>query len=438
MIEDKKQRIFDLIKHVVKEKRDNKKFIPGETFVQYAGDLVDEKELIASIDSLIDGRLALGKRVEKFEKKFAAYLGVKEAISVSTGSDACLMAMQSMMNEHLENPIKPGDEVIICALNFSTPISSLVLSNLKPVFVDTILGNYTINTDLVEDVITDRTKMIIATHIFGNVANMDKIMKLAKKYNLWVFEDCCDAHGSMYGNKKVGSIGDAGAFSFYPAHGMTMGGEGGIISTNDENLAYVIKSLRMWGRAIRCKYCGDDLRKKCKFKHNLGLGKVEDYDINYLFVNLGFNSKITEYQGTFGLEQLKKLDKFNKIRESNFNYIVKALKPYEDFLILPKATEKSKPAWYNIPLTIKPNAPFTRKEILDVLRKAKIEHRHLFTGNALSQPAFRNIPHRVAGSLKNADITTKNSFFVGCYQGITPEMRDYMVKTLITFLDKYK
>jgi len=315
MAEDKKQQIFDLIKQIVKEREEKKKFIPGETLVQYSGDVVDENELIASISSLIEGRLSFGKKVEEFEKKFASYLGAKKVVTVSSGSDACLISMQSMMNRHIENPFQQGDEVIICALNFATPISSLVFSGLKPVFVDTILGNYTINTDIIEDAITDKTRMIIATHIFGNVADMGKIMKLAEKYNLRVFEDCCDAHGSMYEDKKVGSIGDAGAFSFYPAHGMTMGGEGGAISTNNEKLAYIARSLSHWGKAFPRKYSSEEVKKK-KLEYNLDLAGMESYDINYLFTNLGFNSKITEQQGAFALEQLKKLDKFNQIRES--------------------------------------------------------------------------------------------------------------------------
>ncbi len=433
-----RNQINSLVKEFFVLKNQKKKFVPGETFVQYSGDLTSESEINAAVSTLLDGRLAFGKRVEEFENNFANYLGVKHASAVSTGSDACMLSMHAMMNKHLENPIKAGDEVIVCALNFATPISSLVFSGLKPVFVDTNISNYTINTDRIEEAITDKTRMIIATHIFGSVCNMDKIMELAKKYNLRVIEDCCDAHGSLYDGRKVGSIGDTGAFSFYPAHGMTMGGEGGIISTNDENIHDVVRSIRMWGRALPCKICGKDLSKECMYHHNIDLAGMEDYDINYLFINLGFNSKITEVQGAFGLEQLKKLDDFNKIRDSNFNYIVNGLKPYEDVLVLPKAVDKAKPAWYTIPLTIKPGANFTRKEITDELARAKIEYRFLFTGNILKQPAYRNIDHRVSGSLENADLTTTNSFFVGCYQGMTPEMREYIVQTMSNFLDKHK
>ena len=435
-IEEDQNKLFDLVKKIVAEREKTKKFVPGQTLVQYSGDVTDGSELTAVIASLLDGRLAFGKKVEEFENKFANYLNVKDAVAVSTGSDALLITMHALMNKHREEPLKAGDEVITCALNFATPISSLIFSGLTPVFVDTILGNYTIDSELIENAITGRTKAIIATHLFGNLANMKVILELAEKYNLRVIEDCCDAHGSVYGGKKAGSMGDAGAFSFYPAHGMTMGGEGGIISTNDENLSYVVRSLRQWGRALPCKYCGNDLSKDCVNKHNLDLAGMEDYDMNYLFINLGFNSKIREAQGAFGLEQLKKLDEFNKIRESNFRFVVKALKPYEDVLILPEATKNSNPAWYNIPLTIKPGANFTRKEILEFLSKSKIEYRNLFAGNILKQPGFKQIPHRVSGSLKNADITTANSFFIGCYQGITPEMREYIVQQLTLFLDK--
>lgn len=438
MIEEHKQKIFELIKQIAKEKKESKKFIPGETFVQYSGDVVDENELIASVNSLIDGRLSFGKKVEEFEKSFASYLGCKHATAVSTGSDACLLSMQALMNSHIENPVKKGDEAIVCALNFATPISSLVFSGIKPVFIDTLLGNYTIDTKILEEAISDKTRIIIATHIFGSVCNMDDVMKVAKKHNLYVIEDCCDAHGSMYDGKKVGSIGDLGAFSFYPAHGMTMGGEGGIVSTNNDKLSYIVNSLKMWGRAMPCPIHGKELMKDCEFKHNVDLAGMENYDMNYLFTNLGFNSKITEVQGAFGLEQLKKLEKFNSIREENMNYVVKSLKPYEDQLILPKPVDKAKPAWYTIPLTIRPGARFKREEILKVLTDAKIEFRNLFTGNILKQPGFKKIDHRVVGTLANADLTTTNSFFVGCYQGITPEMREYIVQTMVSFLDKHK
>lgn len=430
--------ISKLLTEFQKIRAEKKKFVPGESFIQYSGDVVDENELVSTVMSFLDGRLSFGKKVEEFENKFANYLGSKEAIAVSTGSDACLLSMQGMMNEHLENPIKKGDEVIVCGLNFATPISSLVFSGLKPVFVDTTLGNYTIDSSKIKDAISDRTRMIIATHLFGNVADMGTIMKIAKEHGLRVLEDCCDAHGSMYKDMKVGSIGDAGAFSFYPAHGMTMGGEGGIVSTSDEQLAYIVRSIRMWGRALPCKHCGTDFMKGCEHRHNMNLAGMEDYDINYLFMNLGFNSKITEAQGAFGLEQLKKLDIFNKIREENFNYVVNALKPYEDVLILPEATNGSKPAWYNIPLTIRPGAPFTRKEFLQMLKDSKIEYRNLFAGNILKHPGYRNIEHRVSGDLRNADITTTNSFFIGCYQGIIPEMREYMVQKITAFLDSKK
>jgi CDP-6-deoxy-D-xylo-4-hexulose-3-dehydrase len=438
MIEENKSKIFDLIRQIVKEKKESKRFVPGETFVQYSGDVVDENELIASVGSLIDGRLAFGKKVEEFEKRFAEYLGSKYTVSVSTGSDACLLSLQSLMNPHLDNPVKPGDEAIVCALNFATPVSSLVFSRIKPVFLDVMLGNYTIDTSRLEEAITEKTKIIIATHIFGSVCNMDKIMEVAKKHNLYVIEDCCDAHGSLYEEKKVGSIGDLGAFSFYPAHGMTMGGEGGIVSTSNEMLAYIVSSLKMWGRAMPCPEHGKNLMKDCKLRHNMDLDGMENYDMNYLFTNLGFNSKITEVQGAFGLEQLKKLDAFNKIRDQNFDYVVKALKSYEDVLILPEPVKKAKPAWYTIPLTIRPGAKFSREELLDTLSKAKIEYRNLFTGNILKQPGFKKIDRRVVGLLANADLTTTNSFFVGCYQGITPDMREYIVQTMTSFLDKHK
>ncbi len=430
-----RNKIEELIKEFYRVKSEHK-FIPGKTFIHYSGDVITYREIMAVVNSLFDGRLASGKKVEDFERRFADYLGVKDVVTVSSGSDADLIALNALMNPRLRNPMRKGDEVLTCALNFATPISSILQNNLVPVLADTKLGNYTIDTNAIEDAISEKTKAILAVHIFGNTCDMNDIMKIANEHNLYVIEDCCDAHGSLYSGKKVGSIGDMGTFSFYPAHQMTLM-EGGAISTSNEQLNYLLRSLRMWGRALPCKYCGNDMSKSCPINHNYNIAGMENYDMNYLFITVGFNSKLMELQGAFGIEQLAKLDEFNKIREDNFNFIVKSLKPYEDQLILPEADKRAKPSWYSIPLTVRPGASFKRGDILKMLTEAKIEFRNLFTGNVIRQPAFRDAEYRTHGDLKNADITTTNSFFIGCYQGLTKDMREYMVERLVDFLEKH-
>lgn len=414
-----------------------RKFVPGKDFIQYSGDVKDENEINASVQTLLDGRLAAGKQVELFENEFAKYLGAKHTIAVGSGSAADLIGLHALQNEHLENPMRKGDEVLTCALNFATPISSIIFNGYKPAFVDTTLGKYTMNVDDLEEAITEKTKAILAVHLFGNVCNLDKIMKVAKKHGLYVIEDCCDSAGSMYDGKMIGTFGDMGTFSFYPAHQMTTM-EGGAISTNNETMNYLLRSLRMWGRALPCPYCGDDMTKSCKLRHNLNLGKIGKYDLAYLFINQGHNSKLVEVQGAFGREQLKKLANFNEIRRENFKQTVKALRPYEDQLILPEAEKNSDPAWYSIPFTIRDDAGFTREEITNMLKESKIEFRYLFTGNILDQPAFSKIERRIHGSLGNANKTTTNSFFIGCYQGITPEMREYIIEKMTGFLERHK
>ncbi len=433
------QQIRDQIKKLVEEyfqiKQSKKKFVPGDTFIQYSGDVTSSDEINSAVQALLDGRLAAGKKVETFEKEFAAFLDVKNVVTLTSGSVADQFAFLTLTNEHIENPLKPGDEVITCALNFPTAVNSILFNNLKPVFVDADLGKYTMNVDALEEAITDKTKAILAVHIFGNSCNLDRIMEIAKKHNLYVVEDCCDSAGTLYDGKKIGTFGDMGTFSFYPAHQMTTM-EGGAISTNSDMYDYILKSIRTWGRAVPCPVHGTDLSQPCNLNHSLNLAGMENYDFFYLYTNRGSNSKITEMQAAFGSEQLKKLDEFNRIRKENFRAIVNSLKPFEDVLILPEAEKKSDPAWYSVPLTIRPESGIKREDVAKMFRDSKIEYRYLFTGNVLRQPAFRNIDCRIHGSLTNADVTTNHSFFVGCYHGITEEVRNYIIHELTDFFER--
>lgn len=433
---DTREKIHQLISELYNGRERTRRFVPGQDLVHYSGDLTSEREINAAIASLLDGRLAAGKHVEAFERAFAAYAEARNVITVHSGSAADLLSFAALRNEHRPRPLLAGDEVITSALSFATAVGSIVLNGLKPVFVDAELPTYVMNVERVKEAIGPRTRAIMAVHIFGNSCDLDALTELAREHDLVLVEDCCDAAGTLYNGRKVGSIGDLGTFSFYPAHQMTTM-EGGAITTADDLLAYILKSLRMWGRAIPCPHCGTNFAADCELHHNLGLEGMTNYDPNYLFINIGHNSKMTEVQAAFGLAQLERLDEFNRIRRENFNVIVQDLKPYGDSLILPEATPKSDPAWYSIPLTVRPDAPFTRDELAAYLHQSKIEYRFLFTGNILKQPAFKKVDCRVQGSLDVADLATTNSLFIGCHQGMTREMRDYVSEKLTSFLDKH-
>jgi len=431
----KSREITRLLKEIFVENKSEERFVPGKTFIQYAGDVIGYEEIASVMNSLLAGRLAAGKNVDTFEKMLAEYLKVRHVATVNSGSTADYLAFLGLKNPSLKAPLSAGDEVITCALSFATSVSSITLNGLTPVFVDTNLGTYTIDSERVRDAIGRRTKAILAVHLFGNPCNMDEIMRIAREHDLFVIEDCCDALGSTVRDKQVGTFGDMGTFSFYPAHQITLM-EGGAISTNDQQLDYIIRSLRMWGKALPCPLCGLNLSRKCRLNHSQNMGIVKDYDFNYLFLNIGHNVRITEAQGAFGIQQLRRLDGFVETRKQNFDYIVRSLTPYEELLVLPISERDSSPSWYCIPLTIRPDAGFSRVELAEFLRESCIEFRYLFTGNILSQPAFRHMKRRIQGNLRNADLTSTNSLFIGCYPGITHKMREYVCERLASFLDK--
>jgi len=431
----KSREIARILKGIFDEKKSEERFVPGKTFIHYAGDVIGYEEVASVIDSLLAGRLAAGGNVDTFEKMLSEYLKVRHVATVNSGSTADYLAFLGLKNPSLKAPLKPGDEVITCALSFSTAVSSITLNGLTPVFVDTNLGTYTMDSEHVRDAIGKRTKAILAVHLFGNPCNMDEIMRIAREHDLFVIEDCCDALGSSIRDKQVGTFGDMGTFSFYPAHQITLM-EGGAISTNDQQLDYIIRSLRMWGKALPCPLCGLNLSKSCSINHNQNLDGIRDYDFNYLFLNIGHNVRITEAQGAFGIQQLLRLDGFVEARKMNFDYIVRSLTPYEELLVLPRSERNSSPSWYCVPLTIQPQAGFSRMELAEFLRESRIEFRYLFTGNILGQPAFRHIKRRIHGNLRNADLTSTNSLFLGCYPGITDKMREYVCERLAFFLDK--
>ena len=430
-----RKEIFDKVKEFYKLRKNQGKFIPGKTKINYAGRVYDEKEMINLVDASLDFWLTAGKYAAKFEKEFAKFLGLKYCLLTNSGSSANLLAISALTSAKLgKRRLKPGDEVVTTACGFPTTLNPIIQNNLIPVFVDVDLGTYNIQVEKIEKTISKKTKAIFIAHTLGNPAKLDKILKIVKKHNLWLIEDCADALGSKYKGKYTGAFGHISTFSFYPAHLMTMG-EGGAILTNDLNLKRIIASFRDWGRDCWCEPGHDNT---CGKRFGWKLGKLPfGYDHKYTYSHIGYNLKITDLQAAVGVAQLKKLSSFIKIRTRNFALLYKFFKKYEKYFILPQVTENSKPCWFGFPLLAKKEAPFTRAEIVNYLEKNKIATRMLFGGNLTKQPAYENIKYRAFGSLKNTDLVMNNLFWIGVYPGITKERLNYIFKIFTEFLEKY-
>lgn len=428
--------ILEKVKEIYNIRKENEKFIPGLSRVHYSGRVFDQNEMIELVDSVIDFWLTLGPEGKEFEKRMSEYLGMKKFIVCNSGSSANLLAVSALCSRMNYNQLKPGDEVITTAATFPTTLAPIIQNNLIPVFVDVELGTYNIDPEMIEKAISQKTKAIMFAHTLGNPAKMDKIMEIAKKYNLYVIEDTCDALDSKYDGKLVGTFGDISTYSFYAAHHMTMG-EGGALATNNYLLARIITSLRDWGRDCFCATGEKNPLGACKnrFNHKFP-GLPDGYDHKYVFSNIGYNFKPLDLQCAIGIEQLKKLPEFTRTRIQNFNRLYKVFEKYNDKVFLPMAYEKSEPSWFSFPITIKENAGFTRKEIVNFLEEKNIETRMLFGGNILRQPAFEAIKCRVVGDLKNTEIILHNTFFLGVFPGITKEKMDYVIQCIEEFFNK--
>lgn len=432
-VQEERERLGKIIQDLFLKKKSETKFIPGKVKVQYSGAVFDEREVLAVIDSLLEGWLAEGKRVREFEKAFAEFVNTEECVVTNSGSSALLLSFAALMNSALEKPLKKRDEVITVALTFPSTINAIIMNNLTPVFVDVKSDTYNMDPVLIEKMITKRTKAILVLHHLGNPCEMDQIMEIAKTHNLRVVEDCCDAHGSLFQGKHVGSFGDMGCFSFYVAHAMTMG-EGGAIVTNNHVYEPILRSLKTNGRACACNLCKVTINPnyQCPLRWEGSKTEMETFDKRTLFINIGHKSRLMELQAAFGLEQLKKLPLFIKQRRLNFEYIVKALRNYEQYLILPTATRYSNPCWFAIPLTIRENAPFTRRRLIEWLESHNVETRPLLGGNLLRHPAYKDFKFKTT-KLLNTDFFHSNSFYVGCYHGIDEQKREYIVSVFDQF-----
>ncbi len=426
-----RSQILGLVSEYQREAFPERPFVAGISAVPVSGKVFDDHELRLLVDASLDFWLTTGRYAEEFEERFAKVMGVKHSRLVNSGSSANLAALSALTSPKLKDRrLVEGDEVITVAAGFPTTVNPILQNRLVPVFVDAELGTYEADTEQLKAAIGPRTKAIFMAHTLGNVFDLDVVMDLAKKHDLWVIEDACDAVGAKWKGQAVGSFGDLATASFYPAHHITMG-EGGAVLTQKKSMAKIVESFRDWGRDCWCAPGTDDT---CGRRFDWQLGELpKGFDHKYTYSHLGYNLKATDMQAAVGVAQLDKLDGFIKARQHNWQYLHDGLVDLEEFLILPKATPGCEPSWFGFALTVRPEAPFSRFELVQHLESRRIATRQLFGGNLVRQPAYLNMPHRVVGPLTNADIIMESTLWVGVYPALTKEMLDYVIETFHQF-----
>ena len=408
-----------------------KAFEPGVTVIPPAGKVVGAPEMELMVEASLDAWLTTGRFNDQFEAKLAKMIGVDFLITVNSGSSANLVAFNTLTSPKLgPRAIQPGDEVIGVAAGFPTTVNPIIQFGAIPVFVDVELGTYNIDVTKLEAAISPKTKAIMLAHTLGNPYNLDVIVAICKKHNLWLIEDCCDALGSTYDGKMVGTFGDIGTMSFYPAHHITMG-EGGAVFTNNAELKLIAESFRDWGRDCYCPPGKDNTcgKRFCQCFGTLPAG----YDHKYTYSHLGYNLKITDMQAACGLAQIDRAAGFIQARKDNFAYLTERLQSCAEFLILPVATENSDPSWFGFPMTLKPEANVARVDLLTYLDQHKIGTRLLFAGNLTRQPYMIGRNYRVPGELTNTDRVMNDTFWIGVFPGLTREMLDFTIEKLEAF-----
>lgn len=405
-----------------------REFVPGETPVPISGKVFDAVEIQFLVDAGLDFWLTTGRYAEQFESEFAQVFGLRYALLTNSGSSANLLALSCLTSPSLKaKALKPGDEVITVAAGFPTTLNPIIQNGLVPVLVDVDVPTYNVDTTQLEEALSERTRAVIFAHTLGNPYNVAGVSDFVKKHDLWWVEDCCDAVGATYKNKPVGTFGDLATVSFYPAHHITMG-EGGCVLTDRPALKTLIESFRDWGRDC---WCVPGAANTCGKRFDWQLGDLpHGYDHKYTYSHVGYNLKLTDMQAAVGVAQLQKLPAFIEARRKNFRFLFEELKDLQEFFILPAATAESDPSWFGFPLAIKPDAPFTRDYVLRYLDERKIATRLLFGGNLLRQPAYQGIQHRKVGDLRNSDFVMNQVLWMGVWPGLSKEMLTFVVETL--------
>jgi len=430
--EQLRQEILKLTAEFQREAFAKKDFVAGASVVPVSGKVIDAADMSAVVDAALDGWFTTGRWAKDFERKLARFVGVRSASLVNSGSSANLVALSALTSPKLgDRALKPGDEVITVAAGFPTTVNPIFQNRLVPVFVDVSLPTYEIDVTRLEAARSEKTRAVMVAHTLGNVFDLDAVTAFCKKYKLWLVEDCCDALGSTWKGQKVGTFGDIATVSFYPAHHITMG-EGGAVLTDKPQLQVLIDSFRDWGRDC---WCEPGVDNTCGKRFDWQLGTLPcGYDHKYTYSHVGYNLKATDMQAALGVSQMDKLSEFIAKRKSNFAYLKNALKPLEEFLILPEATPNSDPSWFGFPIGVKKDAPFKRDQLTAALEAQKIGTRLLFAGNLTRQPAYEGWEYRVSGDLANTDYVMSNVFWLGVFPGLTEEMLDFIAKTATEFV----
>jgi CDP-4-dehydro-6-deoxyglucose reductase, E1 len=420
--------ILELVGEYCAEAFPQREFVPGQSSVPVAGKVFDGAEMRSLVDASLDFWLTTGRYAAIFEKEFARWTGIRECLLVNSGSSANLLAMTALTSPKLgDHRLVAGDEVITVAAGFPTTVNPIIQNGLVPVFVDVTLPTYNVDVTQLEAALSPRTRAVILAHTLGNPFDLAAVTAFTRKHNLWLIEDCCDAVGSTYNGQHVGTFGDLATTSFYPAHHITMG-EGGAVLTNQPLLRTLVESFRDWGRDC---WCNPGCDNTCGKRFDWQVGELPcGYDHKYTYSHIGYNLKLTDMQAAVGVAQLQKLEGFVEARRRNFEALREGLRGLEEFFILPEATENAVPGWFGFPVAVRPEAPFTRNQVTAHLEERKIATRLLFGGNLTRQPAYRDREYRVVGTLSNTDFVMSQVFWIGLYPGITPAMLEYTIESL--------
>ncbi|MGA9496148.1 MAG: lipopolysaccharide biosynthesis protein RfbH [Terriglobales bacterium] len=423
-----RERIREMVAEYYREAFPTPAFEAGSSPVPISGRVFDEQELQLLVDSSLDFWLTTGRFAEQFEREFAKFVGVREAVLVNSGSSANLLAVTALTSHKLgDRRLRAGDEVITLAAGFPTTVNPILQNGLVPVFVDVHVPTFNVDVSYLEAALSERTRAVIFAHTLGNPFDLDAVSAFAKKHGLWLIEDCCDALGSTYRGEKVGTFGDLATVSFYPAHHITMG-EGGCVLTNKPLLRTLVESFRDWGRDC---WCAPGKENTCGKRFDWQLGELpHGYDHKYIYSHVGYNLKATDMQAAVGVAQLKKLPAFIAARKHNFAYLRTGLKDVQEYFVLPEATANSDPSWFGFPLLLRETAPFSRNALIDFLNGRKIATRQLFGGNLVRQPAYADLKYRVIGNLQASDRVMNQAFWIGVYPGLTPPMLDYVLESI--------
>jgi CDP-4-dehydro-6-deoxyglucose reductase, E1 len=417
--------ILDLVRQYHRSAFPAQPFDAAATKIPCAGRVFDDEDIVHLVDSSLDFWLTTGRYAAQFERDFAKFWGVRHAILVNSGSSANLVALSCLTSPKLgERQLRPGDEVITVAAGFPTTVNPIIQNRLVPVFLDVDVPTYNVNVAQLEEALSPKTRAIMIAHTLGNPYDLARVAAFAAKHHLWLVEDCCDAAGSTYQGKQVGTFGDLATCSFYPAHHITMG-EGGCVMTDRPGLKTLAESFRDWGRDCWCDPGKDHTCGK-RFCWQLG-SLPEGYDHKYTYSHIGYNLKVTDMQAAVGVAQLQKLPSFISARRRNFAFLKDGLHDLRDHFILPEATLGSDPSWFGFPIAVRPGATLTRNGIVQALERERIQTRLLFAGNLLRQPAYAGIEHRVVGDLKNTDFVMNNVFWIGVYPGLDTARLDYVL-----------